>query len=202
VLPRVLGPRAGTSSATASPGRGASASSATSEPERAAPTASARVPEVTKSAEQPAATSASKTGNEKKSSEAATSLQETSPAPASLRTEPVPSPAASLASTGSPGHGEILDQVLPQVSEKALATIQGTVRVSVLLQVDAAGNVSQAEFDSPGPSKYFADLALNASRRWEFTSPEADGHSVPSQWRVRFEFTPSGVKAFPKQIAP
>jgi TonB family protein len=92
--------------------------------------------------------------------------------------------------------------VLPEVSEKAQATIQGTVRVTVLLHVDAAGNVSDATLDSPGPSQYFANLALTAARRWEFTSPEADGHSVPSEWRVRFEFTQTGVKAFPRQTAP
>ena len=98
--------------------------------------------------------------------------------------------------------GEVLDQVLPQASEKALATITGTVRVTVLLHVDAAGSVSEAEFDSPGPSQYFANLAMTAAKRWSFTSPEVDGRSLASEWRVRFEFKPSGVEAFPKQIAP
>jgi TonB family protein len=98
--------------------------------------------------------------------------------------------------------GEILDQVLPEVSQKALATIHGTVRVSVLLHVDAAGNVSEAKFDSPGPSKYFADLALKAARGWEFDPPEAGGRSVPSQWRVRFQFSQSGVKTLPQQTSP
>jgi len=95
-----------------------------------------------------------------------------------------------------------LEQVLPDVSDKALATIHGKVRVSVRAHVDPAGNVSSAEFENPGPSQYFADLALKAVRRWEFTSPEVGGHSVPSEWQVRFEFSPSGVKAFPKQTAP
>jgi protein TonB len=128
------------------------------------------------------------------------------PSPASLRTETKPaadasSSAASSSATGS-GKGEVLDQILPDVPEKALATISGKVRVSVRAHVDAAGNVSSAEFESPGPSKYFADAALKAVRRWEFTSPEAAGRSVPSEWLVRFEFTPSGVKAFPQQITP
>jgi TonB family protein len=68
--------------------------------------------------------------------------------------------------------------------------------------VDAAGNVANAEIDSPGPSRYFADLALKAAWRWEFTPPESGGRSVPSEWLIRFEFSPSGTKAFPKQIAP
>ena len=133
-----------------------------------------------------------------------------STSPASLRTETKPSadaPAKSATSSGtsagsSSGKGEVLDQVLPDASEKALATISGKVRVSVLAHVDPAGNVSLAELENPGPSKYFADLALKAVRHWEFTPPEVSGRSVPSEWQVRFEFSPSGVKAFPKQTAP
>lgn len=96
----------------------------------------------------------------------------------------------------------MLDQVLPDISEKALATISGKVRVTVMAHVNPSGNVSSADFENPGPSPYFADLALKAVRRWEFNSPEVNGHSVPSQWLIRFEFTPSGVKAFPNQVTP
>lgn len=128
------------------------------------------------------------------------------PSPAVLRTETkttadVPKDVAKSSVAGSP-RGEVLDQVLPDASEKALATIQGKVRVGVLVHVDAAGNVASAELANAGPSQYFADLALKAARRWEFTSPEADGHSVPSEWQIRFEFTSSGVKAFPSQTTP
>ena len=128
-----------------------------------------------------------------------------SPSPAALRTETKASPDVSSknsASVVSSGKGEVLDQVLPDVSEKALATISGKVRVSVLAHVNASGNVTEADFDSPGPSQYFADLALKAVRRWEFNSPEVNGRSVPSEWQIRFEFTPSGVKTFPRQVTP
>jgi TonB family protein len=91
---------------------------------------------------------------------------------------------------------------LPDVSEKARNSIQGKVRVTVRVHVEPGGNVSQAELDSPGPSKYFADLALQAVRRWEFTAPEANGHSVPSDWLIRFEFSQSGTQAFSRQTAP
>jgi TonB family protein len=121
---------------------------------------------------------------------------------AALRTDTFPSVNAPKTASASPAHGEVLDQVLPDASEKARATITGKVRVSVRVQVDPAGNVSEAEFDSPGPSQYFADLALKAARKWEFTPPEIDGHSVASAWLIRFEFSPSGVKATPKQTAP
>ena len=96
----------------------------------------------------------------------------------------------------------MLDQILPDVPNKALSTITGKVRVAVRARVDAAGNVADAEFEDPGPSEYFAKAALKAVRRWEFTSPEVGGHSVPSEWLVRFEFAPDGVKAFPQQITP
>ena len=98
--------------------------------------------------------------------------------------------------------GEVLEQVLPKSSEKALSTISGTVRVGVKAHVGAAGNVADAELANPGPSRYFADQALDAARRWLFDTPEVDGRSVPSEWLIRFEFTRSGVKAFANQSAP
>jgi TonB family protein len=119
-----------------------------------------------------------------------------------VRTNAVPSTKAPGTSASSSARGEVLDQILPEVSEKALATIHGVVRVSVRVKVDPTGNVSEATLDSQGPSPYFADLALKAARRWQFTSPEADGHSVPSEWLLRFHFTPTGPKASPTQTAP
>ncbi len=115
---------------------------------------------------------------------------ETSPAPVSKTS-------SSLA-----GQGEALDQVTPQVSSKALSTIHGTVRVGVNVHVDAAGNVSEATLQNPGPSKYFADLALNAARQWVFTPPEANGRSVPSDWQIQFHFTQSGVHVDSQQVSP
>jgi TonB family protein len=98
--------------------------------------------------------------------------------------------------------GEVLEQVLPKSSEKALSTISGTVRVGVKAHVGAAGNVEGAELANPGPSRYFADQALDAARRWLFNTPEVEGRSVKSEWLIRFEFTRSGVKAFANQSAP
>jgi hypothetical protein len=78
------------------------------------------------------------------------------PAPATLRTDTFPSANATKSSAASPARGEVLDQVLPDVSEKARNSIQGKVRVTVRVHVEPGGSVSQAELDSPGPSKYFA----------------------------------------------
>ena len=119
-------------------------------------------------------------------------------APAVSRSE-VP---ANAASSGRPGKGEVLDQVLPEVSQKARDTIQGSVRVSVKVHVDSAGAVSGAELDSAGPSKYFADVALQAARRWAFTPPEVAGKSVESDWLLRFVFTQTDTKVTPTQTAP
>jgi TonB family protein len=119
-------------------------------------------------------------------------------APSSIAT----SSNARVASASSSTRAEVLEEVLPDASEKALASIHGTVRVSVRVQVDPMGSVSEARLDSAGPSKYFADIALKAARRWQFTSPEVNGHSVPSEWLIRFHFKPSGPKAIPTQTAP
>jgi TonB family protein len=91
---------------------------------------------------------------------------------------------------------------MPDVSDKARATIQGRVRTSVRLHVDAAGNVSDAGVATQGPSKYFSDAAVKAARKWVFTPPEVDGRSVPSEWLIQFVFTKSDTKAAPTQTAP
>jgi TonB family protein len=96
----------------------------------------------------------------------------------------------------------VLDQILPRPSSSALETVQGTLRVVVRVRVDEAGNVSQATLDNPGPSKYFAEKSQEAARGWVFLSPTVNGHSEPSEWLIRFEFTPKGVNAYPTQVKP
>jgi len=132
-----------------------------------------------------------------------------SPSTATLRTETKAPPDATKSSPASgssrsagSAKGEVLDEIMPDIPDKALATISGKVRVTLRAHVDPAGNVSSADFENPGPSKYFADAAQKALRRWEFTPPEVSARSVASEWLVRFEFTPSGIKAFPSQVTP
>src|SRR5712671_3820142 len=105
-------------------------------------------------------------------------------------------------SGGSVTQGEVLEQIMPDVSPKARATIRGTVHVAVKLHVDTTGNVASAELFSPGPSRYFADQALQAAHRWDFAPAKVDGHAVPSEWVVHFEFTPFNTKAHPTQSTP
>src|SRR5258708_1260705 len=80
------------------------------------------------------------------------SSADAAPTPASVRTDTLPSANAPRASASSSERGEVLEEILPEVSEKARATIQGVVRVSVRVHVDPTGNVSEASLDSAGPS--------------------------------------------------
>jgi TonB family protein len=198
-LPKILGHRAESST---------SAANAAAQPAAKPKSTEQTVHRDSQPAAQPAAKNSAKAAAEKKPAppeklvEAPAHPANAAPAAAALRTDTFPSANAPKPSSASPAHGEVLDQVLPEVSDKARGTIQGKVRVSVRVHVEPAGNVSQAELDGPGSSKYFSDLALQAARRWEFTPPEVDGHSVSSEWVIRFEFTQADTKAFPTQKTP
>ncbi len=98
--------------------------------------------------------------------------------------------------------GQVVNQVLPEVSQKARDTILGTVRVGVRVHVDPSGRVLEATFDSPGPSKYFADRALQAAQNWEFEPPTVEGRNVSSEWVLRFEFMRTTTNVVPVQAAP
>jgi TonB family protein len=123
------------------------------------------------------------------------------PAPAVLRADPAPAPRTKTAGEVV-GRGEVLNEVLPKPPQKALNTIHGSFHVTVKVQVDAAGNVIGSEFDSPGPSRYFAAQAEKAARQWQFSGAEAGGHGIPSAWLIRFEFASAGVHATAQQSTP
>jgi TonB family protein len=107
-------------------------------------------------------------------------------------------PAAQNASSS----GAVLQQVRPEVSSGALKTIHGRVRVDVRVNVDSAGSVSTATLVSAGPSKYFAERALAAARKWKFNPPHLNQQPVESEWKLRFEFRRSGVQILPSRIKP
>jgi len=90
-------------------------------------------------------------------------LTETSqPAPTAKSSAP-PVKSASKPASGGATRGEVLDQVLPDVSDKARGTIHGTVRISVRAHVNRAGTVDSAELDSPSSSKYFSETMIKAT---------------------------------------
>jgi len=198
ILPKILGHRAESSSSAAA----AAAQPAASQPKPVERPTSRENPPAAKPAAPSAPQNSQRVVAEKKAVPQSHDSPVTAPVPASIRTDTFPSANAPTPAGSSAAHGEVLDQVLPDVSGKARATIHGVVRVTVRIHADSTGNVAEAALDSPGPSTFFADLALQAARRWQFGSPEVGGHSVPSEWLIHFEFTPSGVKAFPKQNTP
>ena len=116
-----------------------------------------------------------------------------------------PTPAPPVKAMNKPSDatkGEVLDQVLPDVSEKARATIRGTVRLSLRVHVNAGGTVDSAEPEPPAASQYFTDQAIKAAKRWQFSAPEVSGRSVESEWLLRFEFTPTVTNVHPAQVSP
>jgi outer membrane biosynthesis protein TonB len=187
-LPKILGHRPDSSSSAS-----ASSAPAAAPPKMVEQPSRREIPPPPKPSAPSAKQNSPKAAAEKKTAAPPNTSSIAAPIPASVRTDTFPSANAPGTPVSSSARGEVLDQILPEASPRALATIHG---------VDPTGNVAEATLDSPGPSPYFADLALKAARRWQFASPEAGGHSIPSEWLIRFHFTPSGPKATPTQTTP
>ena len=102
----------------------------------------------------------------------------------------------------APVHGEVTQQVMPEVLQSARNSIRGTVKVTVRVNVDRSGNVEDAVLESRGPSKYFARAALEAARKWKFKAPMAGGRGVLSTWTLRFQFTRAETTVVPVQELP
>jgi TonB family protein len=125
----------------------------------------------------------------------------------SVPVRPAPRPLATHADaevTSPAGfvRGAVLHQVLPDAPQRARDTIQGKVRVSVKVHVDESGNVTAAAFESPGPSKYFADRVLQAAQQWKFRPAQMNGRNVPSDWTLRFEIDSAAINIYPTEVAP
>jgi TonB family protein len=105
-------------------------------------------------------------------------------------------PKPSQAPRGTAG-GEVVHQVIPDVPKSASNTIQGKIKVVVRANVDSSGKVTGVALTTPGPSKYFANLALKAAQQWEFSPPVSGGKRVPSIWNLRFQFSRASTQVFP-----
>jgi TonB family protein len=123
-----------------------------------------------------------------------------------VRSEPARKPVTPEATAPTPAvglvPGKVLHQVLPDVPRKARDTIRGKVKVEVRVRVDPSGNVAGAKLDSPGPSRYFAQLALKAARRWKFRPRIVNARNVPTEWILRFQFEKAGTTAVSVREAP
>ena len=91
--------------------------------------------------------------------------------------------------------------MVPDVPQGARNTITGKVRVSVRVEVSAAGEILDATLAAPGPSKYFARLALESSRDGSSGLRRRTAHPVASAWMLRYEFGRDGTEAFPTELA-
>jgi eukaryotic-like serine/threonine-protein kinase len=125
-----------------------------------------------------------------------------SPGPARPTTAAPTQPAATAVSSRGVVRGKVVKQFLPDASQKARDTIRGKVRINVKVHVDESGRVTQAAFDAPGPSQYFAERTLEAAKLWLFAPAKMDGHNVPSEWVLRFEIDPAATNVYPAQTAP
>ena len=97
--------------------------------------------------------------------------------------------------------GAVVHQVLPEVSASARNTITGTIKVNVRVEVDPSGKVTAAKLANPGPSKYFAGLALKAAERWEFSAPVVDGSPAASKWLLQFHFKRGSTQVLPERLS-
>jgi serine/threonine protein kinase len=81
------------------------------------------------------------------------------------------------------------DVALPDVPAKAQRTVQGSFRVEVGVILGSDGRVKEADLKSRGPSRYFANLALEAARRSRFPAGEDGRRRV-----IEYEFTRRGAR--------
>lgn len=97
--------------------------------------------------------------------------------------------------------GAVLHQVVPEVPKSAQNTITGTIKVVVHVQVDPSGKVTSAKFKSSGSSRYFANQAMKAAERWEFTPPQAGGQPTASNWLLQFRFKRTSIQASSQRVS-
>jgi TonB family protein len=120
------------------------------------------------------------------------------PAPIGPKPAASPPPAAKTPAKATL-QGAVVHQVLPDVSQNARNTITGHVRVSVRVEVDRLGKVTAAKLASAGPSKYFANAALKAAQRWEFSPPQMNGQPAASAWLLHFRFGRASTEVSPER---
>ena len=111
------------------------------------------------------------------------------------------SPSAPSPSTGTVP-GSVVNRVLPDVPRSARMTIHGKIKVVVRVNVDSAGAVSGATLVTPGPSHYFANLALRAAQQWKFQPAKVNGQAVASEWTLQFLFGRNGPEVNPGEARP
>jgi hypothetical protein len=62
--------------------------------------------------------------------------------------------------------------------------------------------VVEATLESPGPSRYFANRALDAARRWKFSPLAGVSQSPSEEWILRFDYTKAGTQVSGERATP
>ncbi len=122
--------------------------------------------------------------------------QREEPAPPAETAKPVRDAVPSVDDAGAPG------QPMPEVMEKARSTIRGKVKVSVRVDVDPTGAVTDTKIEGTGGGRYFSDLAMKTVRQWKFEPVKVNGSQTGQRWRVRFEFQKSGTTVQRQRLSP
>jgi TonB family protein len=121
--------------------------------------------------------------------------------PAASTDQSAPHSATTPAKTTGADAG-VRHQVLPDIPPGAMRTISGTIKITVHVDVDASGKVTNAKLKSGGPSRYFSSRALKAAQDWEFTPPEVNGQPVASAWMIQYRLRRAGTQASSERLKP
>lgn len=113
-----------------------------------------------------------------------------------------PPAAAPAESNAGSAKSAVAQRVMAEPLPAAMRTIHGRVNVVIRLNVGSTGEVADARYDSMGPSKYFAEVAMKAARQWKFTPAKVNGQPVASTWTLHFVFTRDNTEVTPEQAAP
>ena len=128
--------------------------------------------------------------------------------PAQAAPMPVPRPAAMASApiqvenpaqiavtevaASQPDPRSAVHEEIPDVPEKALATIHGRMLFAIRVTVDPEGRAVHAVPVGNRSSQYFARLCTEAAMRWKFAPADT---IAARRWLVHFEFTRGGVVA-------
>jgi len=83
-------------------------------------------------------------------------------------------------------------QVVPPLPPLLRGVLWKLTTVDVNVSVDAAGNVTKAEaVAKPGLHPLLRDAAVQAARRWKFQPAQFNGHAVPANMVLQFNFAPT-----------
>jgi len=98
-------------------------------------------------------------------------------------------------SSAAAAHDEIVERAMPEVSSGARRSVRGKIKVHVKVNVDPAGNVTQATVKGGRQSRYFAHTSLDAAKRWKFVPAQSQEKTDARSWLLTFAFTRAKTEA-------